>query len=127
MKKKTSPVIALALLVVIVLLLSIVWMIQQTSAPRQFVLVVENQSSQMVDQVRLFGSALEADALLFKLDSEQSSKISVAIKKSGTLRFEVSQGYNRIDTYIVEDTLVLDDLSQRLVIHDNNRFLIAND
>lgn len=92
---------------------------------RDFVLQVDNQSGLMVDYVRLFGEGLEQDALLLQLQPGQQGSLSTRIKPAGALRFEVSQGGNRIDTYVVEDTRVLDDLKQRLTIHPHNRFILS--
>ena len=115
------------LVLVLLMGLGILWLWKQNEAPQPFVFTVDNQSHQQVEQVRLFGSALDQDALLFNIDPASSAAITVNARKSGTLKFEVSQGLNRIDTFIVEDTRLLDDWSQRLVVEDNNRFLLHRD
>ena len=120
--REQLPIIVVGL----ILVFTLSWMYWHSSQPRRFTLEVANRSAKPVDQVRLFGTALNQDALLLKLDPEQSRLMTVSINKTGTLRVEISQDMNRIDTYIVEDTRILDDLSQRLTIEADNRFLLSD-
>lgn len=98
-----------------------------SQASREFTLLVENSSELDVDQLRLFGGAVEHEVVLLKLPPGQKQSLSVSILPSGTLKFEVSQGMNRIDSHIVEDTRILDDLEQRLSIQPGNRIMLSRD
>lgn len=117
--------IAVVLLLVLVLVLVLGWLAQLVNQPREFSLSVINQSGVNVDQVRLFGTALEHDAVLLNLQSGQAVELETTILASGTLRVEISQGLNRIDSHIVEDTRILEALSQQLTIEPGNRFLLS--
>lgn len=111
--------------VVLLLVLVLGWLAQLVNQPREFSLSVINQSGVNVDQVRLFGTALEHDAVLLNLQSGQAVELETTILASGTLRVEISQGLNRIDSHIVEDTRILEALSQQLTIEPGNRFLLS--
>lgn len=123
MKKSTFlPVLVVAVAIIAVLLL-----IAKYPSSREFVLVVENTSGRELDQLRLFGEAVDHPVVLVKLQPGQEQRVTVAILPSGNLRFEVSQGMNRIDSFIVEDTRILDDLEQRLTIYPENRIILSRD
>lgn len=119
--------IALSVIVVGSLTATIAWLWRASHSPREFVLIVENKSTLPVEQIKLFGTALKHEALLQQLLPGQTVSVSAAINSSGPLRVEVSQRLTRIDTYIAKDSAILEDLNQRLVIHDGNRFLIFKD
>lgn len=112
-----------ALLAVIAAVVMVAWRQHQAS---EFVLQVVNQSALPVQQIRLFGEALNQDALLLNLDPGQQGTLTTEVRSSGALKFEVSQGGNRIDTYIVEDTRLLESFRQTLVIHPDNRFILSH-
>lgn len=112
-----------ALAVVIAAALMVAYQQQQ---PVEFELRVINRSELPVQQVRLFGEALEQDALLLNLDPGQQAKVTTLVGHRGALKFEVSQSGNRIDTFIVEDTRLLDNFRQTLVIHPHNRFILSH-
>ena len=114
------------LFVLVLILAGTAWVVQQRLQPRHFVLQVVNLSGNTVDRVRLFGTALQQDALLLQLPSGQSADIEAELGNSGTLRFEVTQGLNHIDTFIVDDVRKLEHFLQRLTIRDHNRFLLGD-
>ncbi len=121
MTRRRTSIIAFGILC-LVLAMAALW--YQSHQPRTFQLEVANRSTRVVEQVRLFGSGLEQDAVLLTLPPGATAILDTPLKARGALRFEVAQGGNRIDTYIVEDTRRLEHLSQRLTIHDDNRFLL---
>lgn len=122
---KRSRILWLAIAFVVVLATLVLKELYPSA--REFNLVVENTSGQEVDQLRLFGEAMEHEVVLVKLPPGQQQRIVAIIRPSGNLRFEVSQGMNRIDHFIVEDTRVLDDLEQRLTIQPGNRIILSRD
>jgi len=103
--------------------------------PVKYPLEVINRSDKTVEQVRLFGSAVSGDATIVKLLPGQRAQVVVSLASQGGLKFEVSQGLNRIDTFITEDVsrmpfswrqlLLKTHDQQQLVIHPNNRFIIS--
>lgn len=113
----------LLLLVGLILLAWIAWQQQQ---PKTFHLQVINNSDKPVDKVRLFGSGVQAEAAIVNVLAGQSTIMSTTLANSGWLSFEVSQGFNRIDTYISQDVSTLEQFQQQLSIHNNNRFIISD-
>lgn len=123
MKRLYRP-LAYAVSALLILML-LYWFQQRGTQPRQFHLLVINRSETMVEQVRLFGSALEQDVVLLNIAPQQPFQLEAPIMSQGTLKVEISQGLNRIDGPIVEDTRVLESFSQRLTIEPNNRFILG--
>lgn len=123
MQKSVRSVLFIA--IGVLLLAAILWVVNVNQQPRQFTLQVTNQSGLLVDQVRLFGTALENEAVLLNLPPQADVELQTAINTSGTLRVEITQGLNRIDSPIVEDTRLLTVLSQQLTIEPGNRFLLS--
>lgn len=111
----------IAAIVLIVLAAAVLW---RNFQPPQYRLAIANQSELTVDQVRLFGSGVTTEQVTQALEPGSQRVISVSLKAEGSLRFEVIQGGNRIDTYIEEDVADLSGDQQRLIIHPHNRFII---
>ena len=94
--------------------------------PKTYILSVQNNSQVDVDSVRLFGSAVEGDHLIFSLSPGQEKSLSVVLKAQGSLKYEVHQGLTRVDSLIVQDVAQLNALHQQLTIEVENRFLISD-
>ncbi len=112
--------------VILLLLIIAGWLLWRGQAPTHYQLQVVNNSLKVVDQVRLFGEAVVQAASVQAIEPGASRLVSVELRSDGGLRFEVTQGLNRIDTYIEQDVGQLTDLQQRLEINPNNRFIIDN-
>jgi hypothetical protein len=100
------------------------WAAWQQQQPKAFHLYVVNNSDKLVDQVRLFGSGVLAEAAITNLLAGQSATMAVTLGNAGGLNFEVSQGFNRIDTFIKQDVSSLQQFQQQLIIHNNNRYIL---
>ena len=110
--------------VVVVLAVLATLLLWQFFQPRVFVLEVSNDSDKAVAEVRVFGSAVEHELTLQQLLPGARQQLTTPLLRKGELRFEVSQGLNRIDTFIAEDVALLEKNHQRLIIHNNSRFII---
>lgn len=109
---------------IVLLIASVLWWLLQ--APVSYELRVINSSQQPVDQVRLFGQAVILEATVNQIGPGGEAAVVVELNDTGDLRFEVSQGYNRIDTYIERDISQLQQHQQQLEIKPNNRFIISD-
>ena len=106
-------------------LVLVAWLIWRWQQPVYYQLQVVNNSPAPVDQVRLFGRGVVEEDALFSLLPGTTAMLTIELADSGDLRFEVAQGLNRIDTFIVRDIDQLTQRQQRLEINANNRFIIA--
>ena len=104
--------------------------------PVKYQLEVINRSDKTVDQVRLFGSGARDNKVIINLLPGLRAVAVVNLTGEGGLKFEVTQGLNRIDTFITEDVsrmpfswqqfLLKTAYQQQLEIHPNNRFIIRD-
>lgn len=117
-----KPILAVVLIALAAIILW--YAIRPFTQPKHFLLNVDNRSGKPVDRIRLFGSALQKEGLLTNLPPDASGSLNVAIGSSGSLRVEVSQGLNRIDTFIARDTGKLHKLNRHLVVYDGHRFIL---
>lgn len=96
-----------------------------TLLPRQFVLIVNNNSTVPVEQLRLFGSALSNELLLANIAPGQSYSIELPLAATGDLRYEVKQGLTRADALISSDVAALETEQQQLTIYPQHRFILS--
>lgn len=107
-------------------LLLLAWVAWQQQQPKTFHLQIINNSDRPVDKVRLFGSGVQTEVELVNVLAGKSAVMTVILTNTGGLNFEVSQGFNRIDTFINQDVATLEQLQQQLTIHNKNRYVISN-
>ena len=121
---KNSAMVLLLLLVA--LLLGLAYNVWQSRQVAVYQLEVINRSAEAVDYIRLFGTGAQAEARLKLLNPGRSALISVLLNKQGGLRYEVSQGGNRIDTFINKNIKAMTSLQQQLIIHPGHRYIISD-
>ncbi len=121
-----SKALIALLLVILALVLGVAYSFWQSRQVVVYELEVINRSAATVDAVRLFGTGTQAEATLKQLKPGRSALISVLLKKQGGLRFEVSQGGNRIDSFINPSVKAIASFNQQLLINPGHRYLISD-
>tara|TARA_B110000014_G_C19837619_1_gene434283 strand:+ start:314 stop:706 length:393 start_codon:yes stop_codon:yes gene_type:complete len=117
----------MALLVALLaLMLGLAYNVWQSRQVEVYALEVINRSGADVDQVRLFGTGVQAESTLNDLKRGDVAIISVMLKKEGGLKFEVEQGGSRIDTFVDKSIKAITSFEQQLVIHPNHRYIISD-
>lgn len=96
------------------------------SEVKTFRLVVINNSLERIDQVRLFGSAVAKQRHIEAMLPGVRSELVVTLHSQGGLQFEVSQGLNRIDSYIEADVTNIKQFKQLLRVESDYRYIISD-
>ena len=111
---------------VVLLILAYGYQLWQSRQVVVYELEVINQSLETVDYVKLFGTGVQDESLLKKLKPGKSGLVSVILAEQGSLKFEVAQGGNRIDTFINQRIDKIESFRQQLLIKPGRRYLVSD-
>lgn len=119
--KRVNPMVAAALLMIVIVSL-IIW---QANQPKLYRLQVVNNSDLMIDQVRVLGSALVSSNTLLDLLPGSHGLLEIQLNSGGQLRFEVAQQGTKVDMIVVKNGNPKDWV-QSLSVENNRRFLLSS-
>ncbi len=101
------------------------YLMLESSKSSHYRLLLVNNSDSAIDSVRAFGSGAVTDVVISSLAPGQQTAITIAMKNQGQLRFEVVQGYSRIDAILEQDVSRLSQQWQSLQVNDNHHFILS--
>ncbi len=119
----TLPKLPIVIIILSILLLVLAFIFMQPA--QQFQLTVINESDSQVSYVRLIGTATESERIISDIDPGNASAMYASLTEQGELRFEVSQGGNRIDSIISDNVKNLERYHYQLTIYNDNRYIIS--